>query len=118
MPQARTARHGKAQIEAIEQKAVVEIELSCLNAQTQLAVAGLSSDAAKQFITALPSIDALMPQLSFAEIAGKADPPIAEQLVSPNALRQKRYRERQALRRNGPMALPDEHASIAPKTGE
>ena len=36
-----------------------------------------------------------MPRLTLAEVAGDADPPIAEQLISSNALRQKRYRERQ-----------------------
>jgi hypothetical protein len=46
-----------------------------------------------------------MPRLSFAEIAGEAEPPVAEQLVSPNALRQRRFREKQALRRNGTEAL-------------
>jgi hypothetical protein len=44
--------------------------------------------------------------LSYAEVAGEADPPIAEQLVTPNALRQRRYRERQAAVRNGQQALP------------
>jgi hypothetical protein len=82
------------QAEAIEAKAMVEIELSCLDAQTQIAVAGLTSEAAKQFITALPSVETLMPALSFAEIAGEADPPVAEQLISSNALRQRRFRER------------------------
>ena len=51
-----------------------------------------------------------MPALSYAEIAGEAEPPIAEQLVSPNALRQQRYRERQKALRNASVtspALPD-----------
>jgi hypothetical protein len=90
---------AKTGVEAIERKAITEIEMSCLEAQTAIAVAGLTSDAARQFIEKLPKIGSLMPQLSFAEIAGEADPPVAEQLVSPNALRQRRYRERQqALR--------------------
>ena len=38
---------AETQIEAIEQKAIVQIELSCLEAQTQIATAGLTSDAAK-----------------------------------------------------------------------
>jgi hypothetical protein len=97
---------AKAQIDAIEQKALVEIGLSCLEAQTQLALAGLTSDAAAEFIAKLPGIETLMPKLSFAEVAGEADPPIAEQLISPNALRQRRFRERQkALQGNGPQAL-------------
>jgi hypothetical protein len=92
-------------IEAIEAKAVTEIELGCLKAQEQIAVAGLTSDGAQQFIASLPGIETLMPRLSFDEIAGEADPPVAEQLVSPNALRQRRHRERQAALRNGPPAL-------------
>jgi len=87
-------RMAQTQVEAIEAKAITEIELSCLKAQEQIALAGLTSDAARQFIDALPSIDVLMPALSFQEIAGEADPPVAEQLISPNALRQRRYRER------------------------
>jgi hypothetical protein len=87
-------------IEAIESKAITEIELSCLKAQEQIALAGLTSKAAKQFIDALPGIDKLMPALSFQEIAGEADPPVA-QLMSSNALRQRRYRERQAALRDG-----------------
>ena len=87
------------QIEAIEQKAIVQIELSCLEAQTKIATAGLTSDVAKLFLEELPSVPALMPALSFAEIAGEAEPPIAEQLVSPSALRMRRHRERhKALR--------------------
>jgi hypothetical protein len=88
-------------IEAIESKAITEIELSCLQTQTELALAGLTSEGACGFLERLPAIETLMPRLSFAEVAGEADPPVAEQLISPNALRQRRYRERQALRRNG-----------------
>ena len=87
-------------IEAQEQKAKVQIELSCLDAQTKLATAGLTSDAARGFIEALPSIGDLMPRLSFAEIAGEAQPPVAERLLNSNALRQQRHRERQKALRN------------------
>jgi hypothetical protein len=87
--------------EAIEQKAIVQIEMSCLAAQEQIALAGLTSDIARQFIERLPAVEALMPSLSFAEIAGEAEPPVAEQLLSSNALRQQRYRERQRALRNG-----------------
>jgi hypothetical protein len=102
---AELRRMAQTRIEAIESKAVVQIEVACLDAQTKLALADLTSDAAKQFIEQLPSIDTLMPQLSFAEVAGEAEPPIAEQLVSPNALRQRRFRERQAAFRNASKAL-------------
>ena len=87
-------------VEAQEQKAKTQIELSCLNAQEKLALAGLTSDAARGFIEALPSIADLMPSLSFAEIAGESKPPVAERLVSSNALRQQRHRERQKALRN------------------
>jgi hypothetical protein len=94
-------RMAQTQVAAIEQKAVVQIELSCLEAQTQLAVAGLTSEAARAFVEKLPTVQTLMPRLSFAEIAGEAEPPVSEQLVSSNALRQRRYRENQKALRNG-----------------
>ena len=102
-------RMATTRIEAMEQKAIVNIELGCLKAQEQIALSGLTSTAARQFIEQLPGIETLMPALSFAEVAGEAEPPVAEQLINSNALRQRRYRERQALRRNGP-ALRDEWA--------
>jgi hypothetical protein len=86
---------AETRIEAIERKAITDIELSCLQAQERIAIAGLSSDAAKLFIKQLPDIQTLMPRLSFTEIAGDSEPPAAEQLISPNALRQRRFRERQ-----------------------
>jgi hypothetical protein len=67
-----------------EQKAKTQIELSCLDAQT---VSGLTSEAARGFVEALPSVDDLMPRLSFAEVAGESQPPVAELLLSSNALR-------------------------------
>jgi hypothetical protein len=106
---AELRRMARTQIEALEQKAIVTIELGCLKAQEQIAISGLNSTAARQFIEQLPGIETLMPALSFAEVAGAAEPPIAEQLISSNALRQRRYRERQALRSNGP-AVRDESA--------
>jgi hypothetical protein len=110
---AELRRMAQAQVEAIERKAIVHIELSCLEAQTALATSGLASDAAKRFIEKLPSIETLMPPLSFAEIAGEADPPIAEQLISPNALRQRRYRERHRVtqQRNGDGGVTSRNAT-------
>jgi hypothetical protein len=61
---------AETRIAAIEAKARVEIELSCLDAQTKIAVAGLTSDAARLFLEKLPSIKELMPALSFAEVPG------------------------------------------------
>jgi hypothetical protein len=60
---------AETRIEALEAKAITEIEMSCLEAQTQIAVAGLTSDVAKSFIEKLPSVQTLMPQL----ISGKAN---------------------------------------------
>jgi hypothetical protein len=112
-------RMAETKIESIERKAVTAIEQSCLEAQTKLALAGVTSEAAGAFINTLPKIETLMPQFSFAEIAGEADPPVAEQLVSPNALRQRRYRQRQALRRNGEaLHLPDDDASTDSNGGD
>ena len=96
-------------IAAQEQKAIVQIELSCLDAQTELAVSGLTSDAARGFVEALPKIETLMPRLSFAEVAGESNPPLAERLLSSNALRQQRHRERQKALRNAtePLQVTD-----------
>jgi len=85
-----------------KRKAITQIELSCLEAQTQVVTAGLTSEAARRFLEALPSVEGLMPSLSYAEVAAESEPPIAEQLVSSNALRQRRHRERL---RNAPEAL-------------
>jgi hypothetical protein len=109
-----TARLAQTKVPAIERKAIVEIEMSCLQAQTEIAVAGLTSEAARGFVDRLPRIETLMPRLSFAEVAGEADPPIAEQLVSPNALRQRRFRERQAALSDAGPALHNGQALQPP----
>lgn len=98
-------RMAETRIAALEQKAITEIELSCLKAQEHLALAGLPSEAARQLFEGLPAIKELMPLLSFDEVAGETEPPPAEQLVTPNALRQRRFRERQRALRNGEPAL-------------
>src|SRR5262249_21787524 len=82
---------AKTRIAAMEAKAVVEVEVSCLKAQTELTVAGLTSEAARGFLEGLPGIETLMPKLSYAEVAGEAEPPVVEQLLSPGALRQRRH---------------------------
>jgi hypothetical protein len=103
-------------IAAQEQKAKVQIELSCLEAQTTLAVSGLTSDAARGFIETLPAIETLMPLLSFAEVAGESKPPVAERLLSSNALRQQRHRERQKALRNviEPLRVTERNGGDAP----
>jgi|SRR5271166_2973520 len=99
---AELRRMAQAQVAAIEQKAFVEIEASCLEAQTNLALAGCTSDMARAFVESLPAIETLMPRLSYEEVAGEADPPIVEELITPNALRQRRFRERKRALRNDP----------------
>ena len=87
-----------SRIEALEQAAIVQIELGSVQAQAAVVTHGLTSDAARAFVDQLPSIEALMAPLDFAAIAGDAEPPIVEQLVSPGALRQRRYEERKKQR--------------------
>lgn len=98
---------AKARIEAIERDALHLIDKQTLAAQTQLVAEGLTSDAAHAFITSLPSVESLMPSLSFREMAGISDVPIAEQLVSNNAERQRRFRER----RKQAIAVADANAA-------
>jgi hypothetical protein len=110
-------RMAVTRIAAIEAKANVEIERSCLEAQTEIAIGALTSDVARAFIDRLPPIETLMPRLTFAEVAGEADPPIAEQLMTSGALRQKRWRERHrngavTSQRNGGDAVPEPAADI------
>jgi len=123
--QAELRRMAQTQIGAIERKAFVEIETSCLDAQTKLALAGCTSDMAKTFIESLPAVDTLMPRLSYRAIAGEADPPTVEQLLTPNALRQRRFRERRRplqvgarnvtdAASNAPVTPPDDEADGAP----
>jgi hypothetical protein len=93
-------RAAISRIEAIEQAAVVQIEMDSVNLQQQIAVSGLTSEAALVFAKALPSVECLMPAVSYSEIAGEADPPVVEQLITPNALRPRRFRDRQRALRN------------------
>jgi len=106
-------RMAQSRIEAIESAAMVEIGMQSVQAQTEIAMHGLTSDGAKAFIERLPKIEDLMPRLAFDEIAGEADPPVVEQLVSPNALRQRRYRERH---RN--VTTPSRNAELPKSDGE
>jgi hypothetical protein len=115
---AELRRMARTQIEAIERKAVVEIETSCLDAQTRLAVAGCTSDDAAAFLASLPSVETLMPRLSYAEVAGEADPPVAEQLVEPNALRQRRFRERQKALQGVTKGVTDGVSNAADNAGD
>ncbi len=91
-------RVAESRVAALEQEAVVQIELASVEAETEITIAGLTSETARAFVERLPTVESLMPALSYDELAGEADPPVVEQLVSPNAQRQRRFRERQALR--------------------
>jgi hypothetical protein len=67
----------------------------------------------------LPDVETLMPRLAFAEVAGEAEPPVAEQLVSSSALRQRRFREKQAAsRRNVTEALQAPSRNADEESGE
>jgi len=101
-------RVAQVQIAALEQKAITAIERASVEAQTEIAVAGLSSDAAAAFIARLPTVESLMPQLTYEAVAGQSETPLVEQLLTPNALRQRRFRERQQALRNGDVTLPAE----------
>ena len=90
---------AETRIAAIERKVITKIEISCPQAQENIALFGFTSGAAWLFIEKLPGIETLMPRLSFAEVAGEAERPIAEQLVSSNALRRRRFPERLRLLR-------------------
>ena len=94
-----------SRIEAMGRKAIIEVEMQSLNGQTQIAASGLTSAAARSFIAQLPAVKELMPRLAYSEVSGETEPPIFEQLVSPNALRQRRFCERQAALRNAYQAL-------------
>jgi hypothetical protein len=109
-------RVAKAQIEALERQALVKIEQASVEAQTEIALAGLTTDAARAFVAKLPTVESLMPALSYQELAGDSDPPVVEQLLSPNALRQRRYRDRQkALQASRPrVSNADDDGEAAP----
>ena len=113
---AELRKMATTRIEAIQAKAITEIELASVEAQTQIAASGLTSEAARAFLDNLPRLETLMPKLSFEEVAGKAAPPVAEQLTSPGALRQRRFRERHHLASQAPpaptAALRDAEATL------
>jgi len=70
----------------LEQQAIVRIEQASIEAQTQIAITGLTSEAAHAFVEQLAGIESLMPALSYRDIAGESEPLIVEQLLTPNIL--------------------------------
>ncbi len=61
-------RAAKSRIEAIEQQALTKIEQLSLQAQTEIVSHGLDGEAAKAFLSAMPSMETLMPPVQFDEI--------------------------------------------------
>ncbi|MBP7002282.1 hypothetical protein [Amaricoccus sp.] len=99
-------RVAQTRIEALERAAILAVETSTVEALTRIAVDALESEAARAFIAALPTVEAMMEPLSYEAIAGPADPPVVEQLVSPGALRQQRHRDRVKALRNADVTSP------------
>jgi hypothetical protein len=94
---AEKRRMAYTAIDAMQQRADLKIDQAILEAHTNIAASALTSETALARFASLPSVEALMPPPNFAEIAGESDTPVPERLISPNALRQRRFRERQAL---------------------
>ena len=97
---------AQAELSALEQRAVLQIETASVAAQTEIAIAGLTTDGARAFVASLPTVEQLMPALSYRELAGEAEPSVVEQLLTPNAIRQRRFRERQRTLRDADITPP------------
>jgi hypothetical protein len=102
----RLRSEARTRVEAIARKALAEIAAWSVAAQE--ALEGSLNDA-RQFIDRPPDIEVLMPTLRLREIANEpVPPPVPKLLISPNALRQRRYRARQRERDgNGFLPLRD-----------
>lgn len=61
-------RAAKSKIEAMQTHAFAEIESLSLTAQTEIVANGLETDAAKIFLSQMPSMASLMPPVSVPEI--------------------------------------------------
>lgn len=68
---AELRRVAKAEIEAIERVARVQIESESVRAQTEIIANGLNSEAALDFLNKLPAIETMMPLLSAEAIQHK-----------------------------------------------
>jgi hypothetical protein len=64
-------RLAKAEIDALEAVARVQIESQSVQAQTEIIAHGLSSEAAIAFLNRLPAIESMMPALDVTEIQAK-----------------------------------------------
>ncbi len=66
-------RAAKSKIDAIEKEALSKIEALSLEAQTQIVAHGLASEAAKNFLDTMPTLEALMPSIQVSEIQALID---------------------------------------------
>ena len=64
-------RVAKAEIDAMEKVARVQIEQASVQAQTEVIANGLSSVAAIEFLRSMPAIDTMMPALDITSIQAK-----------------------------------------------
>jgi hypothetical protein len=68
---AELRRVAKAEIEAMEKLARVQIESESVRAQTEVIANGLNSDVALSFLERLPPVEAMMPALDVTAIQAK-----------------------------------------------
>lgn len=61
-------RVAKSRIEAIEKEAVTKIERASFEAQSEVMISGLETDAAKLFLSNMKSVDELMPSIGVADV--------------------------------------------------
>jgi hypothetical protein len=59
---------AKARVDAMEAAAKTDIERASVEAQTQLLAGGLTSEAAKEYLANLPSLESLMPHIDAKEL--------------------------------------------------
>jgi hypothetical protein len=64
-------RCAKAEIDALEKVARLQIESASVHAQTEIIATGLSSQAALDFLDRLPAIESMMPALDVTAIQAK-----------------------------------------------
>jgi hypothetical protein len=68
---AELRRVAKAEIDALEKVARVQIESQSVQAQTEIIANGLSSESAIAFLNTLPAIESMMPPLDVSAIQAK-----------------------------------------------
>ena len=68
---AELRRVAKAEIDALEKVARVQIEQASVQAQTEVIANGLTSTAAIEFLRSMPAIDTMMPALDVTAIQAK-----------------------------------------------